>query len=651
VAAVFERRGRAKGAFTDRLRLTLTLRAGEATFELTAGSIERLELVLVPYGFEAEIAFFVPLEFEIEGLFDAFVGDGLLEASLSAASCVLDGTGVEVPPLAVAGPATDRAVREEAAPGVEGRPVSGRRYRVRFADPAAALWRTHRPLELHADASMREVLERHKARGIELRYDFPRLDERPPVLCVAAGLDGPASFYDFVAWFLDREGGVLEFDAGAYRIAAEKQRPTAEARPLDRGYVARLAVVAPEPARHAARVLNADAELPQALAVESAHAAAGVKSDTLVRTPLAARSERRQRLEASRLRAPQHGLAIDFARLPPRLDAPGTFVTLDEDFSRALYAAGKFYRVTRLELAAGPADIGEQAAPDDATKAFAASLSLGLELASNPLPHLPPYVAPRYPVLVEAKVVSEGGGPTDRTWASSPGDEGAQYIVDVPLWGKKVPAPFVPNHFSGHWFFPAYKGQRVLVELGFDRASIRRSLDWAEGARIPAEGQGNRLVLGRSGVDGTSAQHAYRDGKPALEVRRVFGDDRQALDVREGVVFLEVKEDPSAPKIEPRYDVSPAVSAAKENLSSEVRASVGELNGGFERASGGAKDGLDAAIGELDAAVAAAKAGLLGAVEQASGELQALSTELASATQPVADALAQAKAALAAALG
>jgi hypothetical protein len=650
-SAAFGRGEAASVAFVDRLRLTLGLRAGASAFELAAGSIERLSIDLSPYGFEAEIAFEVPDEFEIEGLFEAFVGDAPIEVSVSAASCVLDGTGAEAAPVVVAGPAIERSVREEAAPGVAGRPVSARRYRVRFADPAAALWRRHRPIDLLADASMRQAIERHKAGGIELDYALPRLDEKLPMLCVAAGLGGTASFYDFVVWIVDREGGVIEFDGSAYRLAAEKRRPTSSPGAIERADVARVAVVAPEPARHAGRVLNADAEAPQTLAVDNPHAAPGVRADALVRTPLAARAERRKTLEASRLRPPRHGLAIDFARLPARLDAPGAFVALGDDFGGAVYAAKATYRVTRLRLEAGPADVGESPAPDDATKAFSASLALSLELASDPRPRLPPYAAPRYPVIVEGKIVSEGGGEGERTWASPPGEEGPQYEVDVPLWGKRVPAPFVPNHFSGHWFFPAYKGMRVLVELGFDRAAIRAALDWAEGARTPAEGQGDRIVMGRRGADGTAAQHAYRDGKPEFTVRRAFGDDRQALEVREGVVFLEVKEDPSAPKVEPRYDVSPSVGAAKARLAGDVRAMGAELNGAFEQASGGARAELDAAIGELDASIAQAQAGLRGALGQAEGELEAVSSELASATEPVASAVAEAKAALRAALG
>lgn len=636
--------------FVDRFRLTLGLRAGAHSFELTAGSLKRISLDLLPYGFEAEVVFEVPAEFEIEGLFEAFVGDEPIEISIKVASCVLDGTGVEATPIVATGPAIERAVREEAAPGIEGRPVSGRHYRARFTDPAAALWRRHRPIDLLADASMREAIERHKA-GVELDYALPRLDEKLPLLCVAAGLGGPASFYDFVMWFVEREGGVFEFEAGAYRLAAEKKRPTSEAGPIDRADVARVAVVAPEPARHVGRVLNADAEMAQVLAVDNPHAASGVRADALVRTPLAARAERRTTLETSRLRAPKHGLEVDFARLPPRLDAPGAFVALDESFGGAIYAAKAIYRVTRLRLEAGPTDAGESAAPDDATKAFAASLALSLELASDPSPRLPPHAAPRYPMLAEGKIVSEGGGEGERTWASPPGEEGPQYEIDVPLWGKRIPAPFKPNHFPGHWFFPAYKGMRVLVELGFDRAAIRTALDWAEGARTPAEGQGNRIVLGRRGVDGTAAQHAYRDGKPEFTVRRAFGDDRQALEVREGVVFLEVKEDPSVPKLEPRYDVSPSVSAAKARLAGDVRAMGAELNGAFEQASGGTKAELDGALGELDAAVTEAQAGLRGALGQAEGELEALSSELSSATEPVAGAIADAKAALQAALG
>jgi hypothetical protein len=635
--------------FPDRLRLALSFRAGARSYRLAAGAVERLELTWLPYGFEAEVAFFVSSETEDDAIVEPFTGRDPIEIELSLASCVLDGTGAEPDPVVLGGVVVERAVREEPGVDVAGAPVVGRRYRARFVDPAAALWKQHHPLELHADASMREVLERHKARGIELRYEWPRLDERRPVICVAAGLGGPASFYDFVAWFLDREGGLLEFAAGAYRLAPDKQSPSAPFA-LDREFVASLAIAAPEPPRWSGRVLNADAEVPAPLALANASAIAGTRADALVRTPLAERADRRRAIEAGRLRTPEHGLEIDFARLPPRLTGPGAFLTLGEGFSDARYASRSVYRVTRLRLGVSPIDLGEVPAADDETKAFQVSFALSLELASDPRPTLPPYAAPRYPVLVEGTIVSDGGGPTDRTWMSLQAQEGAQYLVNVPLWGKQVPAPFEPTQLTGHWFVPAYKGQRVLVALDFGKATLQAFLDWAEGARAPAEGQGNRLVLGRSTVDGTATEHAYRDGQPALSVRRAFGNDHQALEISEGRVFLEVKEDPSEAKLEPRYDVSPVVSGAKEQLAGEVRSAVEGLNGAFEGAEAGAKASVEGALGELGAAVAEAQASLSASIESAGAELQALSAELSSATQPINQALAEAKAALQAAL-
>ena len=47
----------------------------------------------------------------------------------------------------------------------------------------------------------------------------------------------------------------------------------------------------------------------------------------------------------------------------------------------------------------------------------------------------------------------------------------------------KIRVSAEPNHFSGHFYFPLYKGERVLLDMFFQRASIARYLDWR--AKLP----------------------------------------------------------------------------------------------------------------------------------------------------------------------
>jgi hypothetical protein len=218
-----------------------------------------------------------------------------------------------------------------------------------------------------------------------------------------------------------------------------------------------------------------------------------------------------------------------------------------------------------------------------------------------------------------------------------------RYQVEIPLWNKKVTAPFEPGPLSGRFFFPAYKHARVLVALEAVSARVLLFLDWAANARTPAEGQGNRIVFGKRDVDGTYLQHAYADQKPALTIQRTQGNDLQTVALSEGSLKLTVREDPAALELEPKFDVTLQVEVAKGRVSSQVRGGIGELSGKLETAVGGATATLTGAIGELEGAVAGMEAGIRGELEAARAELEAAMESVSGALAEVVAAVAQAK--------
>jgi len=642
--------------FTDRVRASLTLVVGSSTFAFPSGSFEDFSIEALPHSFRASASVYVSSELDTDELFEPFTSDALIKATLSVASCVLEGSGEEVPPIQVTGYVTEKNMVEDVSDDVDSKPVVGRTYRVFFSDAASVFWKQHHPLELHVDSSMQEVIELHKLQGMEITYDWTRLGARQDVLLVATGVEGGASFYDLVVWYIDRHGGVLELDAatGAYRIAGAKARPP-EPVELEREYTARLSSPVQRPARYKPRLLNAFSENAQSTPVDNELAHAEVFRDTLLRTPIASDLEVRQHIEAGRLKVSPPALIIDFARLPPQLVQPGMALYLGEDFGERLLASKKNYRVTELHLRARATVGGEgEEVPEltDPTCSFEVSMSASLEQSSDPLPRLPPFTPPRYPVLVEGKIVSDGGGDDDRTWmiATSKDELTRRYTVQIPLWNKKVPAPFEPNHVPGHMFFPAYKHQRVLVALTFSTAAIRRHLDWAANARTPLDGQGNRLVLGHQALDGVVIDHIYKDSKPVFSIKRTFGNDLQTLEVKDGTIYWEVREDETAQELEPRYDVTVVVTASKEQVKGEVQGAIDQVTGSFEGAMGDASDHLDAEVEELSGAVGAAEATLTSKIEAVNAQLEEISGSLAAVTDEISAAVASAKAELNAAL-
>jgi len=126
----------------------------------------------------------------------------------------------------------------------------------------------------------------------------------------------------------------------------------------------------------------------------------------------------------------------------------------------------------------------------------------------------------------------------------SSGRRFGQYKVRVPLWEEKVVVvDFQPDLASGAFYFPAVKDQRVLLLFDFDRARIHRFLDWRPGAKVPLDGQGNRLVLGLGETDRTTLTHDYVDDLPVFTLRREKDTDTATLLVEEGRMVLRVEEE------------------------------------------------------------------------------------------------------------
>jgi hypothetical protein len=637
--------------FVDRLRAVLTLIVGGSTFTFASGSFEELAVEAMPYGFEARATVFLSSELDTDELFPLFTSTEAIQATLTINSCVLEGSGEDSEPIKLVGLVVEKTLGEEVGEDVSGRPVVGRSYGVRFQDPASVLWKNHFPLELHTEVSMAEVIELHKLQGMEISYDWTRLSAKQDILMVASGADGGASFYDFVVGYIDRNGGHLELDAasGSYRIGEVKKRPSLPVE-IEREYTAKLTALLPEPVRRQPRLLNGVAEGPQTTPVTNELAYTSVVGDVLLRTPIATQVEQRQRVEERKLKPGLVGLRIDFARCPPELVKPGMFLYLGDDFSDRLLTAKKVFRVCELHLQATATTPEGEEEPEleDTAAPFEMSLHVVLEHAMDTRQRLPRFAEMRLPVQVEGKIVSEGGGDKDRTWMMATDEANSlhRYIVQIPLWNKKIPAPFEPNHLPGQLFFPAYKHQRVLVGIFFDNAVVLRFLDWAENARTPLDGQGNRMALGHQASNGTVIDHIYQDSKPQFSILRTFGNDLQTLLIKDGTMYLEVREDESLDELEPTYDVTVVVSSSKERVAGEVRGAVEQVTGAFESSMGAATGRLDGAVEELTGAVDAAEASLSVKIEAVNAELEELASSLAAATAEVAAAVADAKAAL-----
>jgi hypothetical protein len=88
----------------------------------------------------------------------------------------------------------------------------------------------------------------------------------------------------------------------------------------------------------------------------------------------------------------------------------------------------------------------------------------------------------------------------------------------------------------------------VLVELDFHGARIVRFLDWRPGGQLPLDTQGNQILFGKSEDSQTSIRHEYVDNKPQLNVKRSSSNDTEIIQLQEGTIILQTKEESSEEK-------------------------------------------------------------------------------------------------------
>ncbi|WNG17720.1 hypothetical protein [Cystobacter fuscus] len=628
--------------FHDDLRLELSLTAGGSTFTIPGGRIKHLSVQLTSHGFTAAVTFWTSLEKQDTPLFAAFQKPDLIQVRVAIAT-----EDPELPsppaPIVLMGLVRSRRLVAEVHGTFQDTPRVFRRYTFEFADAAQVLWRQHRPVELHTNTSMKELLEAHKA-SLQLALDWTELKRKQPMICLGLGADEPGvSFYDYVCWYVDSHQGVFSYDNQKNEYLFADSKPSSgQAAPLGPLRVHRTRVLLPPPIRHAARVLNAVAQAPTTTPIEQPQAVQGTYHDVVVRTPLANRADERQKLEKTRLKLRQRQLQVAFKRYPPVDVFPGALLRLEGAmWPKSLTGRDEDMRVVEMDFEAHAEGAGPNDNQQDLLAGYMIRWSVLLESASEAAVPLPAYRVPRYPIHVEGLVHSPGGEPEDRRYLIVEDEKTSltDYRLTVPLWNKTVSVPAEPIHMPGQFFFPPYKNTRVLVALHHERAELLRFIDWKEGVRTPQSGQGDQLLLGENKSSQTALTHDFQEDKPVWRMFRTSGGDTQVIRMGEGNLFIQVKETQASAAPTPTYDVSPQVEAAKGDLSASVGDSLGQTSAAFQGAMAASrakmqgaqaamKTAMKAARAEVGAKVAAAKSGMQGAsakLSQSSGQLSAAS--------------------------
>lgn len=534
--------------FTNRLTTTLTLTIKGKKLVVPAGNLKQFRVELEPWGFRAEASFWhVSQAKESEDeIFAPFIKDDPIEASLKI-DRTFDTVGESADPLVVSGWVESRRVLERAFEGLSGAPVLHRRYRITFRDPLAVKLDVHRPVGLYVNTTLKNLISKELPTGLSLTSKWKGATTTYPVLSVGLGADpGGASFRDFLFWLGTREGYEIAWDADKKTYTLDDTKPKAgKTEPIPIDDVDFVEAVFDEPPRFAIDVLNGAAEAKtRKKRVTNSRAYKGARQDDLLVTPIAKEVEGAAAAARERIKAPSPGLEVVFARFPSVTMRVGRIYDFSEDWSRRLSTDKKTFRLRSLVIDARAERQSATDDSDDDANTYELDVVAQFEDAKDKRLTAPPHVVPTYPFQLEGQVVSDVGKKDELTYQHHRDETKSldYYLVKVPLFGLDVRAPFHPNTLSGHFYFPAYRDERVLLDLYLDGAAITRFLDWRPGARLPKESQGNHLLLGKKAEDQTSLRHVYEEAKPVLHIERTSGPDTQTIRVSEGRIRMETKE-------------------------------------------------------------------------------------------------------------
>jgi hypothetical protein len=542
--------------FSDRLAVTLALSIGGKQHAIPGGSVKELELDLRSYGFSGSLAFLVQDDQAHGGgftdeLITDFLKPDLIEVAVQVAVVLVTPEAGPIQPIALNGLVTAKSVSEVVFREAAESPVLVRRYRIAFADPAQVLWAQHFPCQLYTNKSMLDVIHDHIGDKITLSCgrDFSALAEPRRQVFLHLPRSAGASFWDFLAWYLDGCAGVLSYDyaVASCLVAAAKSEVGTHIKLLgdDLGSVE---LCYPEVPRYAPVVLNSYAGGPRTAPVKQAQAQTGIRSDVLVRTPIEQEVDSQIALQGKLTAIPCSEAHLRFARMPSGALVPGALVEIPEAnrWSRESSLVGVTWRVRRLRVraVAPPSRLYHELQLD--STGYEVEVSAELEQKAEPRIERPPFRVPSYPGMVEGKVVSEQGKDGEKTYQVYRDEETSidEYQVRVPLWGddKVVSAPLEPILGSGNMYLPSYRDERVLLALDVHGAKIARLLEWRAGAPLSMEEQGEHILFGKSDDSQTSVNHVYDGDEPVLNVKRIHQKDTALIQLKEGTLFLQVKE-------------------------------------------------------------------------------------------------------------
>ena len=545
--------------FSDNIQATLSLTLSSGAYSVPGGNITALSLDIQPWGFSGEITFVVMAYPQTDALYTPFQAAATIPLVLTVGPGNEGSQQSSVVPMTLNGSVVSRSFTEvmanlETGTSVSSNPVLYRTYTIGFVDPLKHFWSQHFVQALYTNSTYQTVFSAQATSAFTLTYNWSLLTTSQNQIFVNTGINvptgKPASFYDFLIWFVDQNNGYFYYNYSASNYVLASALPAAPT-PIQVAsqFVRGVDIALPEINYTQLSVINALSTSPSTQNGTNANAITPLARDylTICTTPSLFTNE--VTLQKARFPSPVAKATWSYNALPSSMLVPGNavqFQTTNDNWSAQSYLASKTLTVSRVQLRAVFDDrFGSVLDNYSATSApYSINYTVTGLLPGTTNPLLPEYKAPVYPLQVQGLVYSTQGatGTNDYAFVQDSATSTNCYQVTIPLWNnQQVYVPYAPVNMNGQFYFPPYKNQQVLVNLWMGSASIDSYLDWLSYATLPMSGQGNAIVLGQSSTSQTSITHTYTNSIPQLNINRQQSTDTETISIGEGFILLQTE--------------------------------------------------------------------------------------------------------------
>jgi len=466
-------------------------------------------------------------------------------------------------------------------------------YMVLFADPARVIWSHHFPVDIYVDKTMKDVIEEHVTPDMSIKYDWDLLEEECPVIAFALtnatsvpGESG-ASFYDFLIWYLHREGGMLAFDYtdGSYTICGEKPEAKEKAAEVFETLVESPIIHAPRLPRFEREVLTHACDKLQVSPTKLFDPFQKVTEDLFDKEIY---REFPEQVQIGTEAQPVENLGV----LEVCLEAfspdfhmshmlPGSlceFVGHNKQkgtWSEESDIKGKAFRIRSFEMRSlKQGEFCSYNQVGQASQPYTLQVRLWLEDKEEKQIDLPAFRVPRFPFYIQGEVFSDVGAPEQSTFDIDEKVPQGQFLVKIPRveGDGKVVVPFTPTMVSGQYYFPLCKGEKVLLAMHFQTAQFCRVLDWQPLTRLPSGVQGNQVVFASKGKDYyTWMRHEFEGGSDSVYTIEQSSSETQKrkIEIKDKVMSFTVV-NPEKKEISVVYDEEKGMALTVKDHSSNI---------------------------------------------------------------------------------